>query len=239
MNIPYPFHEDIWAVDGPKRVLIAATELLELKQAFTVIDIGCGPGVWLECCKQLGAETVLGVDGSIIPADLEHLMAHERIQADLTQPLVLSKARDSFDLAICTEVAEHLPAAAADVLVESITCCSPSVIFSAAGPDQAGSGHINCQWPEYWQAKFNSLGFRCDDALRWIVWDDSQVEPWYRQNLMTAQQASTAGSEPRIKRVIHPETQAFMIPGKHAQAVSRGLLGRIREAVMRRGASRS
>jgi hypothetical protein len=42
--------------------------------------------------------------------------------------------------------------------------------------------------------------------LRWKIWDDSRIEPWYRQNLFLARRAvDIAGLEPRIRSVVHPD----------------------------------
>jgi len=34
-----------------------------------------------------------------------------------------------------------------------------NVLFSAAIPNQGGTGHINEQWQEYWAEKFYANGF--------------------------------------------------------------------------------
>ena len=110
-----------------------------------------------------------------------------------------------FDVAICLEVAEHLPAQAAELLVKSLTMHADKIIFSAACPGQEGQGHINCQWPSYWQALFNKYQFRCDDSLRWRIWEEDAVEPWYRQNLfMATKDLDQAGNEQRIRCVLNP-----------------------------------
>lgn len=207
MVITYPFHEDSWTADGPSAVLLAAMKILKLPIGFTTVDFGCGPGVWLQCCKQFGSTRVLGVDGSLVPTNLDLLGPNERVQADLSAGVSL---KGQFDLAICTEVAEHLPDSSAIALIDTITRHSSTVIFSAAAPGQAGSGHIHCRWPEFWQALFNERGFACDDGLRWVVWDDAQVEPWYRQNIFIARRSALAGTEVRIKAVVHPDMIRFM-----------------------------
>jgi hypothetical protein len=61
---------------------------------------------------------------------------------------------------------------------------APVVLFSAAIPGQGGYGHVNEQWPGYWARMFDECGYGVSDALRWAIWNDERVEPWYRQNLL-------------------------------------------------------
>ena len=153
--------------------------LLELTGANSVVDLGCGLGVWLREFERLGVADVLGVDGDyvdpsalLIPPDL--FLSH-----DLSRPLVVPRR---FELATCLEVAEHLPASAADSLVGSLASLAPVVFFSAAIPAQGGTQHVNEQWPEYWVERFQRLGYLLVDAVRPRIWDDPQIDFWYAQN---------------------------------------------------------
>lgn len=52
---------------------------------------------------------------------------------------------------------------------------------------------------------FNARGFACSDAVRWEIWNDDRIEPWYRQNMMlVTRDEDRAGSEERIDPVVHP-----------------------------------
>ena len=91
-------------------------------------------------------------------------------------------------------------------LVTSIVDHADTVLFSAACPDQFGQHPVNCQWPKYWQDLFNGHGFACDESIRWSIWIDSRIEPWYRQNIFFARyNPENAGREKRISPVIHPD----------------------------------
>lgn len=144
----------------------------------TVADIGCGAGAWALAFRDLGC-SVAGYDtgegaGRLIP---EHFT-----QLDLAEPFTIAPV----DLAVCLEVAEHLPEPRAAGLVADLCATAPTVLFSAAVPSQGGVGHVNERWPSYWAEKFAAHGFAVSGGLRWVIWNDGRVENWYRQNLLVA-----------------------------------------------------
>ncbi|MDH4158655.1 MAG: class I SAM-dependent methyltransferase [Actinomycetota bacterium] len=164
----------------------------------SVIDVGCGEG-WF--AKRFEAEgwAAVGVDGAETPCLLDRW-----VPRDLRRPLDTG-ALGQFDLAVCLEVAEHLPADRADGLVAELCELAPIVLFSAATPGQGGVGHINEQWPDYWSARFEAYGRDVSGFLRWRIWDhsDPQVQACYRQNLLVAgMDLWTDDCPPR--RVVHP-----------------------------------
>lgn len=146
----------------------------------SVVDFGCGPGIWLKEFLLMGKE-VRGFDvgsGSLA----FHIIPEELLtRANLCIPQPLEK---KFDLAICLEVIEHLPEEYSSGLLESLTQASDLILFSAALPGQGGTGHLNEQWPGYWIKRFSRLNFKCLDILRPLFWRDSRIEWWYRQNMM-------------------------------------------------------
>jgi hypothetical protein len=130
-----------------------------------------------------------------------------------------------FDLVLCLEVAEHLEGAQAEILIDSLVCHSDVVLFSGAAPGQPGQHHVNCQWPEYWQHLFNTRGYVCSDRIRWTIWNDSRVEPWYRQNIFVASLNPTAaGKEPRILPVRHPESWWWDDRNHFVRLIEEGLM---------------
>jgi hypothetical protein len=120
------------------------------------------------------------------------------VEHDLTREL---PDLGRFDLAVCLEVAEHLPASRAALFVADLVKLSPVVLFSAAIPGQPGVHHVNCQWPAYWADLFAFHGYGCRDEYRWPLWDDDRIESWYRQNVLIFQQ----GYEVTTPRpLVHP-----------------------------------
>lgn len=146
-------------------------------QPATVIDVGCGEGWWGAAFAALGA-TVTGLDGGYVRD-----RAIPFLETDLNEPL---PALGPFDLAVCLEVAEHLPENRGASLVADLCSLAPVILFSAAIPGQPGAGHINCQWPTWWATLFAAQGFCVSGAIRDRIWDDERIEPWYRQNLLVA-----------------------------------------------------
>ena len=120
--------------------------LTELAQPTSVVDFGCGLGVWLAEFARRGVTDVMGVDGRYVKQHELLIDSSQFEPHDLTRPPQLQR---HFDLCLCLEVAEHLPESSADPLVQSLTQAAPIIYFSAAIPTQGGTGHVNEQWPEY------------------------------------------------------------------------------------------
>lgn len=198
VKIDYNHQNNIHTQSGAKA---AFTAVLSECKVNSLLDVGCGTGTWLKAALDLGVAEIFGVDGVHISTDRLLVSADYFQQQDLTLAWDLNRR---FDLVICLEVAEHLDSCFAKLLIETLTIHADRVIFGAACPGQPGQHHVNCQWPVYWQELFNSCGFACSDTLRWKIWNDSQIEPWYRQNIFIADKTSKAGSEARILPVVHP-----------------------------------
>ncbi len=156
----------------------------------SVLDLGCGRGVWLDEWRAAGAERVLGVDGDYVNRDTLAIGGESFHAADLTQPLALERR---FDLAQSLEVGEHLPTSASDTLVDSLCAGADRVLFSAAVVGQGGEFHVNEQPLSFWQEKFAARGYRAYDCLRPRLKGNTDVEPWYRYNAIFY--ANEAGSE--------------------------------------------
>ncbi len=173
--------------------------VMRLAAPRSVVDIGCGRGLWLKAFMEAGVADAEGYDGEyvergtlVIPEKLFH-------PQDLEKPVEFSKM---FDLAVCLEVAEHVPDAAADTLVGSLTRAAPVVLFSAALPLQGGSHHVNEQWPAYWQQKFAARGYVPVDAIRRHVWDDKSVSFFYAQNILLYVKESELARYPELQEEI-------------------------------------
>jgi SAM-dependent methyltransferase len=166
-----------------------------------VVDVGCGHGEWLRAFYENGVRTLCGLDGVHIDRSKLVFEAFEFVPIDLSQPFEIPGI---YDLAICLEVAEHLPITRSRQLIESLVRAAPIVLFSAAVPGQGGTGHVNEQWPEYWQDLFASLGYRMVDAIRPQIRDDERVKWWYRQNILLFASETALTLHPRLTSIPAP-----------------------------------
>lgn len=152
-----------------------------IKEPGSAIDFGCGTGHWLAGLQSsIPTVEVIGINEQA-RADAGHFLRADQFRyADLRETVDFKR---KFDLAVCVEVAEHLPESAADTLVRSITRHSDVVVFSAGIPHQDPT-HENEQWPDYWIKKFAEHDFNCFDCLRPAMWNNQDISVWYRQNIM-------------------------------------------------------
>lgn len=156
-------------------------EVLRLVRPRSVIDLGCGIGTWLSVFRELGVTDVVGVDGHWVERGRLKIPQENFLSADLRQPLALER---TFDLAVSTETAEHLPPQSAASFVDSLTRLAPVVLFCAAAPFVPGNLHINCQWPSYWARLFQERGFAVTDPIRKRVWTNKKVRWFYSQTML-------------------------------------------------------
>jgi SAM-dependent methyltransferase len=158
--------------------------LAEYFQPETVLDVGCGKGIYLRIFEAFGAKEILGTDG-IDPATTV-LGDRQYVCHDLHEPLELGK---TFDLVMCLEVIEHLDPAVTTLAFDSISRHAKNrIVFSVAEPGQAGHGHINCLpmdrvldlWAERgWVPDLiETLGLRAISTMS-----------WFRRNLLVLRKA--------------------------------------------------
>jgi len=179
----------------------------------SAVDVGCGVGVWLSVLKEKGVGEIQGLDGSWVNPELLAIPRACFKQVDLANvPIPLSRR---YDLAICLEVAEHLPPGRAREFVSWLTKLSDHVLFSAAIPLQGGRHHLNEQWQHYWVRLFSAMGYEVQDFIRQKIWNDKRIPYWYRQNILLfcsertvgGVSAVTSGAEDEIMPLdlVHPE----------------------------------
>jgi SAM-dependent methyltransferase len=171
--------------------------LLDLFGPRSVLDVGCGIGTWLSVFADHGLDDLVGLDGPYVDRSMLRMAPDRFRQINLIEPVRLDRR---FDLVMSVEVAEHLPATAADTFVESLTRHGSIVAFSAAVPFQGGTHHINEQWQSYWVERFRRAGYTCFDVLRPLLWDDLAVNFWYAQNMMLFVDSATLTADPDLGR---------------------------------------
>jgi O-antigen biosynthesis protein len=126
-------------------------------------DIGCGNGYIIQNLYNEYNKKVWGVDGSdFFMKNIDTSILPMVRRVDLTGRIKLDEA----DVAICLEVAEHIPMQFSDTLVKNIVSTkAKTLIFTAAPPGQEGVNHINLQLPEFWLEKFEKYGYELDKKI--------------------------------------------------------------------------
>ena len=174
----------------------------KLLRPASVLDVGCGVGIWLAEWGSAGVSDVLGIDGNYVDRTALRVPLDKFAPVDLQQSFSLGR---KFDLVQTLEVAEHLDEARADTFVESLARHSETILFSAAIPGQGGTHHVNEQWPSYWAEKFARAGYTAYDIIRPQIWADPKIKVFYRQNmLLFARGRVFEGAEARLD-LVHPD----------------------------------
>ena len=220
-----------WALDRTRSSAEAIVPLVVERVApRSVVDFGCGAGVWLEAFARHGVPDVAGVDGPWVPRDELHFPEERFVAARLDRPLELGRR---FDLAVALEVAEHLPEQRANTFVRNIVEHARCVLFSAAVPYQGGTDHINEQWPDYWAERFGEHGYVPIDGIRPLIWSNPDVLPFYRQNVLMFATPEVIAERPLLARdreqtvdarlsLVHPDLMSSLAahPDEHVRRPS-------------------
>lgn len=183
--------------------------MLERLTPKSIVDFGCGEGRWLMEVKKYDPNIeVLGLDGYYINRDRLQISQDEFIEVDLRKKIELTK---KYDLAISTEVAEHIEEEYVDIFLNNLTKASNCILFSAAIPGQGGRHHVNEQWQSYWVKKFENLNYKVDFSIRNHFWKNININAWRRQNILVFSKNLRETVNSDIMDVVHPEMMEFCI----------------------------
>jgi len=136
---------------------LVAAAIHQVFRPKSLADLGCGCGVYGSLFGRMGIK-VLSIDGVLPPS--ANAFPVEIIKRDLTLPF--ENAWGRFDLALCLEVAEHIPEEFTDIFLRNITGFSGRLLMSAAPPGQGGRHHVNERPRRYWAEKLAGLGYAYD-----------------------------------------------------------------------------
>ncbi|WP_447951996.1 class I SAM-dependent methyltransferase [Chryseobacterium koreense] len=201
----YIHKTDVHNLDSPKEIV---PELIKIFKPKSVADFGCGLGTFLYCFKEAGVNDILGLDGNWVNRDLlsTYLAPNEFRASNLEEKITLQK---KYDLVISLEVAEHISEKSADTFVENLVNAGDLVVFGASIPFQEGQNHLNEQWVDYWEMKFNEKGYKMLDILRPVFWDNPNIFWWYRQNMVLFVPKDFAFDtdlpQNVLKKIVHPD----------------------------------
>jgi 2-polyprenyl-3-methyl-5-hydroxy-6-metoxy-1,4-benzoquinol methylase len=160
--LPPPEPVDFDAIvreERPQAERIAEYFATRMAKGTRVLDVGCGPGIYVNAMRARGIEA-RGCDiDSRVPHGPDHFF-----QCDFRKGMSVTAALEKLgkwpEIVLSLEVGEHIEKRYADDYVRFINHVQPEgVFFSAARPGQGGIGHINCQFKHYWVALFHEVGF--------------------------------------------------------------------------------
>ncbi len=151
------FFEDIEMQTAPSAEAVVSILMSEFKPE-SVVDVGCGIGVYLSIFKKNGA-SVFGIDGSKSAKDNLKISESEFMLFDLRNQ---HDSNSKYDICMCFEVAEHIPEKYSENLVEILTSYSDQIVFTAAPPGQGGKDHINEKPPRFWIDLFEHGNYKYD-----------------------------------------------------------------------------
>ncbi len=146
----------------------------------TVRDIGCGVGTWLSVASEsLKARQITGYD--FPKGNIKTLVPRDKI---VSCNLISVENFEPADITFCLEVMEHVEESLHADLIEKICKNTNIIIFSAAAPLQGGTGHVSERNPKYWKKLFENNNFNGYDIIRPRIWENEDIEYWYRQNIL-------------------------------------------------------
>lgn len=167
-----------------------ARAILRHAPARSVLDVGCGGGRLLEAMRAVDPTLRLkGIDASG-PA-LERARRRgldvgevDFVAARMSDVDALAMRLGEFDLVVCLEVAEHIPAWHSGKLMRLLGRYD-RVVFSAAHPLQGGTLHVNERPAAHWTRRFGRMGLapsEVDEELRREV-KELDLPWWYAANI--------------------------------------------------------
>lgn len=150
----------------------------------SIIDIGCGPGLYLSPFTDI---IHLGVDISFEAIDdkVRKISKDNFRVTNITLPTFTVPIK--YDVALCLEVLEHIGMEHMEQTIKNLTSVSDRLIISIAQPGQAGLNHVTLQPYSYWEDLFKRNRFMRDYYDEYdLLLPISQVPHtiWIIRNLM-------------------------------------------------------
>lgn len=136
--------------------------------ASRVLDAGCAIGLLVEALRERGVDA-----GGFDISDYAIGQAHERVRPWVRVGSVTTELDGRYDLIVCIEVLEHVPAAEADAAIANFCRHADDILFSSSSTDYGEATHVNVRPPEAWAEAFARHGF-----LRDVEFDASFITPW-------------------------------------------------------------
>ena len=137
-------------------------------QPKSVLDAGCAIGLLVETLRERGVDAT-GIDLSTWA--IEH--ATEAAKPHVREGSIVEPFGARYDLIVCIEVLEHMPAEEAEKAIANFAAHTGDVLFSSTPFDYKEPTHINVRMPEEWAEAFARHGFYRD-----VDFDASFITKW-------------------------------------------------------------
>lgn len=194
----YSIHDE----NSYKSATVILNQLSNYISPSSIIDWGCGSGTWCKAAIEIWNVSIIGIDQHDFDGYQMYISQSNYRKEDIRKEIWVNKV----ELAICVEVIEHIDEYYEDAVIDNICSCSDTILFSGALPFQGGTGHINEKPYSYWVKKFRERGYNLDDRIRRDIWDNSDVEIWYRNNIMLLKKVKTIKIQEQYPLdIIHPD----------------------------------
>jgi SAM-dependent methyltransferase len=145
-----------------------ANRIVEAVAPARVLDAGCALGLLVEALRNRGVEA-FGVDLSSYAIE----QVHESVKPFCRRASITEEFPERYDLVVCIEVLEHMPAAEAEAAIANICRHTDDVLFSSTPFDHKEPTHINVHPPEHWSELFARHDFYRDTEF-----DASFITTW-------------------------------------------------------------
>ena len=160
-------HKMIW------RVPIFCDAIMSIFNPKSVIDIGCAIGDFVRGFEDRDVYA-FGIEGS--EACVPFMQTRNYNICDLRENLFFD---ERYDLCMCLEMAEHVEPEYADMLIKNLCKLSNNLLISMAPPGQKGHHHVNCQYINYWDDKFEKQDYVRNDFMSDKIRE--LIEPYKRK----------------------------------------------------------
>jgi 2-polyprenyl-3-methyl-5-hydroxy-6-metoxy-1,4-benzoquinol methylase len=191
----------------------------------TVLDAGCAMGMLVEALRERGVDA-RGIDISSYAIE----RVSESVKPYCRQGSIAEPFSDRFDLIVCIEVVEHMPADEADRALANFCAHADDVLFSSSPNDHREPTHVNVRPVEDWAERFAKHGF-----VRDVDFDAGFISPWaLRLRKTTAPiHRIVREYERRLARLEHErhDMRAFTAEAQNKQAAAEQLLAHTREVL--------
>jgi SAM-dependent methyltransferase len=134
----------------------------------SVLDAGCAMGFLVEALRRREVEAY-GVDIS----EYAISQVYTDVRAYCRVGSICDPFPQRYDLIVCIEILEHMPAAEAPKAIGNLCRYTDDMLFSSTPFDYKEMTHFNVQPPEYWAELFAGQGF-----FRDMDFDASFILPW-------------------------------------------------------------